>query len=264
MEKGAHAAISDTVAYGYFVGGFPNGGGDYLTSTDRIVLATGVTSAYGTAVLSIGRESLYGVSDRTTYGYFVAGNLKNSPFITTLGERMSFSTGTIATNSSSDMSAARATGASLSDGSAYGYFAGGYNSGGVQVALTDRITFSTGVTAANSGSNLSTARTSAGPVPGGATYGYFAGGGESGGPVATADRIVFATSVTSANAASNLSAARSPSCSSGDGATYGYFLAVPASTSDRITFATGVTAANGTSDLSSARTFVGGMSDGVA
>lgn len=264
VAKGAMGAISDTMTYGYFVGGFPNGGGAYLDSTDRLVLSTGVTSAFATAVLFIGKESLFGLSDGETYGYFAGGNLLNSPFITDSAERLTFFTGVIASNGVSDLSGARSTGASLSDGETYGYFAGGYNVAAVEQATTDRITFATGATAANAVSDLSLARTRAGAVPDGSTYGYFGGGGAAAGVTDVTDRITFATGVTAANAVSNLTAARTPSCSSGDGATYGYFLAVPASTSDRITFATGVTAGNGGSDLSSARTFVGGISDGVA
>jgi hypothetical protein len=145
----------------------------------------------------------------------------------------------------------------------YGYFAGG-DSGAV-VATADRIVFSTGVTSANTVSNLSQARQVLAGVSDCSTYGYFAGG-DSGAVVATADRIVFSTGATSANTVSNLSVARSGIASVSDNSTYGYFAGgltdAVVATTDRIVFSTGATSANTVSNLSVARQVLTGLSNG--
>jgi hypothetical protein len=92
---------------------------------------------------------------------------------------------------------------------------GGYS--GAVVATTDRITFSTSVTAASTVSNLSLARSVAAGVSDGAVYGY-AMGGYTGAVVATTDRITFSTSVTAASTVSNLSLARYYGAGVSDGA----------------------------------------------
>ena len=94
---------------------------------------------------------------------------------------------------------------SKSSVSVYGYALGGHVSNYVTTA--DRIVFSTGVTSANTVSNLSQARYGLVGVSDGFKYGY-ALGGNTGGAVTTADRIVFSTGVTSANTVSKLSQAR--------------------------------------------------------
>ena len=172
--------------------------------------------------------------------------------------------GQVAVFSASNLSQARSWLAGLSDGATYGYFAGGTT--GDYVATADRITFSTGATAANTASNLSQARTGPTGLSDGmtSTYGYFAGG-YTDAVVATADRVTFSTGATAANTASNLSQARYNLAGLSDGATYGYFAggytSAVVTTADRITFSTGVAAANTASDLSQARAYPAGLSD---
>ena len=97
----------------------------------------------------------------------------------------------------------------------YGYVLGGYN--GPLVATTDRITFSTSVTAASTVSNISLARQSGAGVSDTSIYGYEMGG-NSGAVVTTTDRITFSTSVTAASTVSNLSQARAVMPGLSDGA----------------------------------------------
>ena len=92
-------------------------------------------------------------------------------------------------------------------GAIYGYAMGGDT--GAVVATTDRITFSTSVTAASTISNLTAARYLPAGVSDGSVYGY-AMGGWTGAAVVATDRITFSTSVTAASTVSNLSLAAYP------------------------------------------------------
>jgi hypothetical protein len=150
----------------------------------------------------------------------------------------------------------------------YGYFAGGILNGSTYTATADRIVFSTGVTSANTVSNLSQVRGNLAGLSDGATYGYFAGGYTNASTyVATADRIIFSTGATSANTVSNLSQARGNLAGLSDGATYGYFAGGDSgsflATADRIIFSTGATSANTVSNLSQTRRYLAGLSDGA-
>jgi hypothetical protein len=101
-------------------------------------------------------------------------------------------------------------------GAVYGYAMGGYSGG--YSATTDRITFSTSVTAASTVSNLSQGRQGPTGVSDGAVYGYAMGGHNGSTQVATTDRITFSTSVTAASTVSNLSEARYGVAGVSDGA----------------------------------------------
>ena len=248
--------------YGYFAGG-ATGSAIPVSTTDRIVFSTGVTSANTVSNLSLVRYSFAGLSDAVNYGYFAGGDTSSDTY-TTNANRIVFSTGVNSANTVSNLSQAKAVLAGLSDASSYGYFSGGYTT--TVVNTTDRIVFSTGVTSANTVSNLSQARYGLTGISDSLTYGYFAGGAT---PsfiyVATADRIVFSTGVTSANTVSNLSQARIWLTGISDSSTYGYFSGgtteVNVTTTDRIVFSTSVTSANTVSNLSQAVTTLAGLSD---
>lgn len=147
--------------------------------------------------------------------------------------------------------------------SGHGYVTGGMT--GANVATADRISFSTGITVANTASNLSVARNGLAGVSDGLTYGYVAGGYVSAATV-IADKIVFSTGITAANTASNLSQARNGVASLGDGLVYGYFAGghtgAVSNVVDRIVFATSVTSANTVSNLSQSRYNLTGLGDG--
>jgi hypothetical protein len=253
----ALAGISDILTYGYFAGGMT---GAIVATADRIVFSTGATAASTVSNLSVARQNLAGVSDGINYGYFLGGETTS---VVSTADRIVFSTGATLANTVSNLSIAKRLISGLSEVSAYGYFSGGLtDTGGTSYsATTDRITFSTGATAANTVSNLSQARYGLTGLSDNAIYGYFAGGSNAG-LVATADRITFSTGVTSANTVSNLSSARRYVTSSSDGYIYGYFAGGESvSTAERIVFSTGATSANTASNLSQARGQASGLSD---
>jgi hypothetical protein len=256
------ATISQRLpTYGYFAGG------QNLATADRIVFSTGVTSANTISNLSQARYGLVGVSDGTIYGYFAGGYytiFPNQGRVIT-ADRIVFSTGVTSVNTISNLSQARQDLGGVSDGSLYGYFAGGASSGSGYVSTADRIVFSTGVTSANTISNLSQARDRLAGLSDGSLYGYFAGG-STGAAVATTDKITFATGAALANTASDLSVAKLGPTGLSDGSTYGYFAGGHTGalvvTTDRIIFSSGATLVNTVSNLSQARQVLVGVSDG--
>ena len=151
----------------------------------------------------------------------------------------------------------------------YGYAMGGYTAS-ADVVTTDRITFSTSVTAAYTTGNMATARDSAAPVSDGTVYGYNLGG-YTGAAGASSERITFSTGVSVASTISNLSQARFGQAGVSDGAIYGYALGGDTAggandlvtTADRLSFSTSITAASTASNLSQARKYAAGVSDGT-
>ena len=145
---------------------------------------------------------------------------------------------------------------------AFGYWAGGYT--GAKVATVDRVVFSTGITAANTVSNLAIQKWNLKGLSDANLYGYFAGG-TTGADVATTDRITFSSGVTAANTVSNLSVANEAASGLSDITLYGYFgggyTGNRTAGTDRITFTTGATAANTTSNLSQARSGASSLSN---
>jgi hypothetical protein len=250
--------------YGYFAGGYTGG---YVATTDRIQFSDGITVANTVSNLSQARHSLAGLSDKIIYGYF-SGGISGGGSNTSLTDGITFSTGATSANTVSNLSVARYGLAGLSDGSLYGYFAGGNT--GAAVATADRIQFSDGVRNANTVSNLSQARYGLTGLSDGLLYGYFAGGNTTGGNVALTDKITFSSAATSANTVSNLSVTKQLLASLSDGSTYGYFAGGYSGSStdsvitDRITFSNGITIANTASNLSIARYGLAGCSDGIS
>jgi hypothetical protein len=126
----------------------------------------------------------------------------------------------------------------------YGFTVGGYTDPHPTfTADSDRITFSTGVGAAHTDSNVSTTRGNMGNVSDYTTYGYYVGGGND----VITDRMTFATSVVAAHTDSNcvLNCANDQGCS---GQLYGFIIGWTSqygsheTPAQRMTFATGVVA----------------------
>ena len=246
---------------GYFLGGYS---GALTAVTDRILFTTGVTAANTVSNLKETKYSAGSVSDCSLYGYISGGdNPTGTQTVST--ERFTYSTEVGAANTASNLSTKRTYPAGVSDVTTYGYLGGGYTGANIMSAVTDIITFSTSVTAANTASNISLARAYFAGLGDRTTYGY-AAGGYSGNRTAVTDRITFSTSVTAANTASNLSQARDSGSTFNDNGTYGYFLggftsSTQVVTTDRITFATGATAANTVSNQVVGRNYAAGVSD---
>ena len=197
--------------YGYAMGGYT---GARVATTDRITFSTSATAASTVSNLSGIRYQPAGVSDGSVYGYSMGG-YSGATVATT--DRITFSTSATAASTVSNLSGIRSWQPGVSDGSVYGYAMGGDTGGGARLATTDRITFSTSVTAASTVSNLSQGRSDAPGVSDGSVYGY-AMGGYTGAAVATTDRITFSTSVTAASTVSNLSGIRYGAAGVSDGA----------------------------------------------
>jgi hypothetical protein len=207
QARGYLVGLSDRSTYGYFAGGYI-GSSTYVSTTDRIQFSDGVTAANTISNLSSIRGCMASCSDGNTYGYFAGGATTNevTNWSTNVIDRITFSNGTTAVNTASNLSGTKRYLAGLSDGSTYGYFAGGYTWDTI-LATADRITFSTSIASANTVSNLKSARFGLAGLSDGSTYGYFAGG-HTGAIVATTDKITFSSGATVANTVSNLSVTR--------------------------------------------------------
>lgn len=205
-EVSGYVTVSDTTTYGYFVGGGAgtNPGGQ----TWRIVFATGVMSTNTTTDPVWQIRDGAGVSDATTYGYVCGGFDYSGAII--YGQRITFSSGAIAANSVSDLPQARGALCGISDGLTYGYFLGGRTAATSYVTTAERITFSTGATATNTVSDLSTAKDGMAPsMSDGNKYGYgYISGGYTGDYIVSTDKITFSTGATASNTSASISQAR--------------------------------------------------------
>lgn len=181
-------------------------------------------------------------------------------------DKITYSTGATAASTVSNLSQARVGPTGFSDKTTYGYWQGGETGTSVAVVTSDRITFSTDASAANTASNLSAARSDLAGLSDANLYGYTAGGRTgSSTERGTADRLTFSTGANAANTASDLSQARYRVVGLSDNSTYGYFnggnTGDVVSTGDMITFSTGVTAVHTASKLPSVREATGAVSD---
>lgn len=260
--------------FGYFGGGAQDYSHTVYANTDRISFPNSTTAANASSNLSAARYNPSGLSDKTTFGYFLGGTTTGAAGLNT-ADRITFSSGVTAANTISNTTIARHNSGSLS-GPSFGYVAGGVSSASnATTAEIDQLTFSTGAMAANTAGSLSLARNCPSGTSDGTTYGYMIGGCsnsfQNGGTnYATADRITFSNSTVAANTVSQFSQIKySNQFSLNDGGTYGYYgggctgACVVWGATDRITFSSGVTAANSVSNLSAARSAPAGLSDGA-
>ena len=198
------------------------------------------------------------------YGYF-AGGFTGARTANT--DRITFSTGTTAANTVSNLSVARSQMRGISNKVTYGYVIGGIDGAGTAVATADRITFSTGVTASNTVSDAPTTKNFYGSLSDGVSYGYLVGGQKSGIDTTETLVITFSSEVTAANTASAISAATINLFGISDAINYGYISGgitagnIIRKVTYRITFSTKVSSANTASDLNTARFSSGSISD---
>ena len=262
-----------SAVYGYFAGGATTTNTGWFANTDQITFATAVTAAKTTANLSNARDGTSGVSDRGTHGFgwFAGGGTGSGSGYTTLVDRLTLSTATIAA-SDYILSAKRGFAAPCSDSTVLGrgYFAGGgaTSSNNPGLDTTDAVVFATGVILTES-IGLSKARNSPAGVSDGKVNGYFCGGATSAnvGAVIT-DLVMFVSGEILASTASNLKEARYAAAGVSDQVNFGYVGGgCTGSTAlgviDRITFATTVTAASTVSSLT-ARAVLAANSDGIS
>lgn len=198
-NSGYSIGLSDGVFYGYCLHGLTTGI-DFPQSSslsEQIAFATGTRGAtpFGTWY---GFSGFQGISDGAVYGYL--------PRLSTSGSthRVTYSTQIFASASVSNLITIFSDFSSCSDTKTYGYAMGG--SDGVSSTLlvnAERISYSSGIFAAQSTANISTGRVSGSGTSDGVTYGYALGGGTgtSYTPVNTIDRLTFSTSTTAAQTA---------------------------------------------------------------
>lgn len=141
--------MSEGSTKGYFIGG-KRTDNVVVVVADVIMFSTDTTSAVTTANASAGRITHAAVSDGTLAGYNAGGG--NIP--TDICDKTTFSTDVTAAITSGKLSTKRTLLGGMSQGSVYGYWNSGFNSSIANTLTSDRITYATDVTAANTTSNL--------------------------------------------------------------------------------------------------------------
>ena len=266
QARGYLAGCSGEGTKGYFAGGSSDGTNG-LTTADKLLYITAVTTVQTTANLSQARSYLAGVSEKTTKGYF-AGGMSNGANGLTTADKLTYSTDTTIAQTTADLSQARLGLAGCSGNSTKGYFAGGYTIlGGISFTTADKLTYSNDVTAAQTSANLSQTRNSLAGISEGSTKGYFAGGDGGPGYVTTADKLTYSTDTTAAQTTANLSQARFGLAGVSEGSTKGYFVGginqvYFGTTADKLTYSTDTTIAQTSANLSQARYLLAGVDGG--
>jgi len=155
---GNAASISDWGTYWYFCWGTTAGANMIATST-RMTFSTGAVAANTISNLPANRWYVTWCSDWSTYWY-IAWWRSTSPDASaqTIWYVLTFSTWATSSNTATNLSLARSNHSSHSDWATYWYWSGWYNTSAKLVATTDRITFSTAITAAYTTGNLPAAR----------------------------------------------------------------------------------------------------------
>lgn len=211
-----------------------------------------------------------------TYGYVMGGFTSAS---TTSGsataERVTFSADTFAAKTTANLSLARAHGQSgtVSQSGVKGYACGGVTSGsaGTQTPVTDKLTFSTETTAAQTTANLSVALRATAGVSEVTSKGYLLGGSTSNSNSAQSaieQILTYSTDVTATNTSANLSQARWFVSGISDGSTKGYAggggtgTLIAVATTDKVTFSTDAISATTTANLTGIRHSTSALSNG--
>lgn len=188
--------------YGLWTGGY---NGSFQTFADKVTFATGITAANATSALSTAKCLHCSVSDGVDYIYWPGGTLDFLNGILAV-ERTTIATEATAAYGQ-PLSAGRQSLAGISDNSTYGYIVGGQDgNAGAAETDADRITFATGVIAANAVSDLPSGRIAMGSASDGTANGYMASQSAFVGDATFV--IDFSTGVTSGSAVSNLSTLR--------------------------------------------------------
>jgi len=199
------AGCSGEGTKGYFAGGYSS---SYATTADKITYSNDTTSAQTTANLSQARLGLAGCSGEGTKGYFAGGMTGLANVTVTTADKITYSNDTTTAQTTGNLSQARYYLTGCSGENTKGYFAGGISSNlGLGVVTSDKITYTSDTTAAQTSANLSQARGYLAGVTEGSQKGYFAGGNSSGNQV-TAEKLTYSNDTTSAQASANLSQAR--------------------------------------------------------
>ena len=257
------AGCSGEGTKGYFNGGTTSSNAVTLATTaDKLTYSTDTTVAQTTANLSQARYAPAGISQGTTKGYFAGGSTGSSISVAT-ADKLTYSTDTTTAQTSANLSQTRYELAGISEGSTKGYFAGGATTSfTTRTVVTDKLTYSSDTTAAQTTANLSQARYFLAGVGQEYNIGVFFGN----------------NSITSGNIASGQIGQYHFSSGTTDiivmpvtsivGETNGYFAGgstgfspgVALATADKLTYSTDTTTAQASANLSQARGYLAGCS----
>lgn len=204
-----------------------------------------------------------------TNGYFGGGfsDSGGGGDLVKTSDKIVFSTDVTSASTVSDLTVAKASYQSLSDGGINGYFAGGASEG--ITADVDKITFSSSVTSSCTSAVLSRIKYLGAAASDLSTKGYFTGGCTVGSIYeANADKITFSSETTAACTSANLTAARYGHAGINGGSTKGYFAGgwidpSPSAVCDKTLFSTDTTSAVTTGNLSSARSSLDALSNNL-
>ena len=207
-------ATTDGTTYGWFGGGYsyPPPSTREQSTVDRITYANDTATATVRGPLATSRIYL-AATGNTTDGWYGGGQSPGqSPGGTgqlSTVNRITYATDTATATAKGPLSLARHGSASVTDGSTYGWFGGGYTGpGGGTVSTVDRITYATDTaTATLRGPLAQTVSRLAGS--GDSTNGYFGGGYSLSpyGSTSNVQRITYATDTATASLRGTLSVA---------------------------------------------------------
>ena len=257
-----------TPVKGYVFGG--TSATDGVTTANIFTYSSETAAASTTTNLTVGRSYLAGLSNKGTKGYSSGGQTGYTAGIVTTNIT-TFSTNNTVAATTANLSSGRDGLAGISQGTTKGYFGGGSTNEKWTAAAvtTDKVTFSTDVTAASTVSNLSLARHALCGVSADSTKGYFCGGAStSGARLATTDLLTFSTDITAASTVSNLAYARHSSAAFSDGVSVGFvcggFESATSAHVSKIAFSTNVTAVSTTATLNTGVAGPAGFGSGGA
>jgi uncharacterized protein YdeI (BOF family) len=260
-----YAAGFGSNSYGYNTGGY-NGSVSIMSSVDRITYATDTATATARGPLTTNRWKHGATSDRTTYGWAIAG--EGTPALSSV-DRITFATDTATATSRGPISIARYNSSSTGTDT-YGWYIAGVTSVpyGLLFSTIDRITYATDTAIASVRGPLAfTTNWGVGAVTDYTTYGW-AGGGYTGAPAGITtiiSRITYANdTVTTTNRGTLTASSYQNGATSPSDTTYGWFGGGSApggySNITRLVFATDTAATTNRTYLSSARYGIASLS----
>lgn len=129
------------------------------TQSNRLTFSTGIArNSFGPDHPEDYAAYLSGLSDNRVYGYTLGGLNTGAGFHLAVCYRLSFSSQTIAAQTTGDLAVERARATSTNDGAVYGYITAGSSDTNSYLATCERMTFSTSVMAAYTQGNISQGR----------------------------------------------------------------------------------------------------------
>jgi len=174
------------------------------TEAEQFTFSGETFSLQASADMSQAKMGFAWVNYAAYSGYFLGGASAGPSYLSGC-EKLTYTTDTMAIQSSADLTQARYQMSTNSTGDDNGYILGGYS--GTAVNTAEKLVFATEITSVVASANLVTARYSMAGVSQGATYGYHTGGFDTGVSSVT-ERLVVATDTTAVLAGGSITSAR--------------------------------------------------------